>query len=218
MMNPKFQIIKKSFLVQRNKIQRMKDLVNTTNTNLIRYQNSVDSQITHGTNKISIHTATKLREIATMASEQTHKYSIDIGDTVRKYHGQFGETITTGINRLQDQYNTFENTLGRNIESALDYVDREIKQYKTSVKELAHRANGIHGANANGEQVNSGANKHEIKRNPRFPNVNMAAIQNQGTLTHRMRKTWNNQKTNGIASGHQTQPKREQTITPITTI
>jgi hypothetical protein len=161
-----------------HKIQRMKDLVNTTNTNLIRYQNSVDSQITHGTNKISIHTATKLREIATMASEQSHKYSIDIGDTVRKYHGQFGETITTGINRLQDQYNTFENTLGRNIESALDYVDREIEQYKTSVKELAHRANGIHGANANGERVNSGANKHEIKRNPQFPNVNMAAIQN----------------------------------------
>jgi len=150
------------------KIQKMKNLLNSTNTDLVRYQHSIDTQVTQGNNNITNHTATKMREMTKVTDEHIAKHGNALRESYEKYKTQLDESISMGIIKLQDQYEQMEKALETTIESALNYAENEMTSLKNTIIDNIEKHKK--------PPIGPDQQGHEPRRNPRFPNVDYKAI------------------------------------------
>jgi len=140
------------------KIQKMKHMLSDTNTELVRYQTTIDDQIRQGNGKITQHAARSLREIVYTTKEQSQKYTRDLGTKFTEYMTVYQDKIDkltdTSLNTIQEQCNILEANLKQKLE---DICTNAISEIKTLLNKETPGAT---------VQANI-----PLKPSPRFPNA-----------------------------------------------
>jgi hypothetical protein len=140
------------------KIQKMKNMMSATNTELVRYQNTLDNQIKQGNGKITQHAARTIKDIIQAMQEQTQKHTLDIEKKFTEYMMMYQDKIDSmiehGLNTLQERYQSLNMDLKWKIDEVSAIAISEIKAFLKNDKPA--------------DTVQSNV---PPKPNPHFPNV-----------------------------------------------